>query len=73
MAGIIQELCSPLRKLRRTPGCAGSGGEYALGIGANKAFFSLLNAILLHDLPSREPQQVVLFSKATKCVTAEGF
>src|SRR5262252_6840122 len=34
----------------------------ALGIGANTAIFSLLDAVVLKTLPVREPQELALFS-----------
>ena len=38
----------------------------ALGIGANTAIFSLLDAVLLRSLPVRDPQQLVLLGHGTE-------
>jgi MacB-like periplasmic core domain len=66
LAGLWQDLRYGLRQMRRNPGFAAVAVvTLALGIGANTAVFSLVDAVMLKNLPVKSPEQLVLLQWAT--------
>jgi predicted permease len=61
MRNFLADLRFGLRVLRKSPGFALTViAVLALGIGANAAVFSVIDAVLLRSLPLRDPERVVM-------------
>ena len=74
MANLIQDLRYGVRMLLKRPSVTLVAVlSLALGIGANTAIFSLIDALMLKSLPVREPDRLVLFGNGQEAGVTNGF
>lgn len=63
---LLQDARYGLRQLRKAPALVATAVcSLALGIGANTAIFSMINAVMLQFLPVHDPSRLVLFFDGT--------
>src|SRR5215471_18723574 len=73
MGVLVQDLVYAVRQLRKTPGFTATVLlTLALGIGANSAIFTLVNSVLLSNLPVADPKTLVRIGDRDDCCVNEG-
>ena len=73
LSTFMQDLRYSLRQLRKTPGFTATAVlTLALGIGANAAIFTLVNGILMKNLPVTDPKSLVRLGDQDDCCVGFG-
>ncbi len=73
MNGLLQDLRYALRQLRKSPAFTVPViATLALGVGANTAIFTLINAVMLKPLPVEEPRQLYRLGDNNNCCVMNG-
>ena len=74
MHSFLNDLRYGLRVLLKKPGFTAIAVlSLALGIGANTAIFSLIDAVMIKSLPVEKPEELVLFGKGEDMGMTNGF
>jgi predicted permease len=74
MRFLLQDLAFAFRQLRKAPGFTVTVLlTLALGTGANSAIFTLVNAILLHNLPVIDPKTLIRIGDKDDCCVNGGW
>ena len=73
MTRLLQDVRFAFRQLKRTPGFTVAAVlTLALGIGANAAIFTLVNAVMMKKLPVADPKSLLLFADQNFCCVGSG-
>src|SRR6202789_335190 len=73
MTTLMQDVQYALRQLRKTPGFTVTVLlTLALGIGANAAIFTLINSVLLKNLPVADPSTLIRLGDKNDCCVNSG-